>query len=81
MDLPPMHAEVERLGLGDLVEAVRRRLPDGVPFALEAAQQVVDDLPKLTPEQTRFLLANGLDAVVGAIDEEKFEFQRSQQSA
>lgn len=80
MDLPPMHAEVERLGLGALVEQVRQRL-DGTMFALDAAEQVIDDVPRLTTEQTRFLLINGLDAVVGALDEEGFEFQRHSQSA
>lgn len=76
-EFPLMRAEVERLGLGPLVDAVRRRVSEETPFALEAAERVIVDAPPLTPEQTHFLLTYGLDAVVGALDQASFEFQRS----
>jgi hypothetical protein len=69
MDLPPLHAEVERLGLDEIVEKARILLTDR-DWLLDATEDLIALEPELNNEQRRFLLAIGLDALIRDLEEE-----------
>lgn len=69
MSTPPLHAEVERLGLNTIVERARILLTDR-DWLLDATEDLMALEPELSDEQRRFLLAIGLDALIRDLEEE-----------
>jgi len=69
MEIPPIHAEVERLGLEELVEKARVLMTDRT-WLSEATEDLFALEPRLTEEQQRFLLAYGLDALVRDLEDD-----------
>jgi hypothetical protein len=70
--IPPLHGQVERLGLESVVEKVRILHSDRT-WLMEATEDLVALEPELTEDQRRFLLAYGLDALVRDLEQEASE--------